>query len=158
MITSKCSCSDSSWCSFMYSSILLINIWSFLFLIKNSSNSSLRIRKVAFSSCLLINSDSSLLILSILWLNDFFVFIWSLRLLSASALSFSFSKIYSILNLYCSSFSNYCTCLLLSFFVVMKCNKFLWFVRIVSFDASSVYTFHVLRAATIASSFLSWMS
>ncbi len=158
MIISRCLCNDSSWCSSIHSSILLINIWSFLFLIENFSDLSLRIRKIVFSLCLLIDNDSLLLILSMLWLNNFFVLIWSLRLLSASALPFSFSKIYSILNLYCSNFLNYRTCLLLSSFVVIKCNKFLWSVRMINFDASSVYTLHALRAATIASSFLSWMS
>jgi hypothetical protein len=158
LVTSKCFCSDSSWCSSIHSSILLISIWSFLFSIKNFFNLSLRICKIVFSSCLLIDSDSSLLILSILWLNDFFVFIWLLRLLSASALSFSFSKIYSILILYCFNFLDHRTCLLLSSFVVMKCNKFLWSIRIVSSDASSIYTLYALRTATIASSFLSWMS
>ena len=158
MVTLKCLCSDSSWYSSIHSSILSIDIWSFSFSIGNSSLSSLSIRKVAFSSYLLTNSDSSSLILSMLWLNDFFVFIWSFLLLSAFALSFSLSRVYCILNLYCSSCSNHRTCLLLSCLIVIKCTRFLWFVRIVSFDNSSMYTLHNSRETTIANSFLSWTS
>jgi hypothetical protein len=158
LIILECLCNDSLWCSLIYSSILSIDIWSFSFFIGNSFLSSLSIRKIAFSSYLLINSDSSLLTLSMLWLNDFFVFIWSLLLLSASTLSLSLFKIYCILNLYCSSRSNYRTCLLLSCLIVIKCTRFLWFVRIVSFNNSSMYILHNFKKTTIASSFLSWTS
>ncbi len=139
----------------MHSSILSINIWSFSFFIGNSFVLSLSIRKIAFSSYLFANSNSFLLILSMLWLNDFFVFIWSLLLLSAFALSLSLFNVYCILNLYCSSRSNYRICLLLSCLIVVKCKRFLWSIRIVNFNNFFMYTFHDSRKTTIASSFLS---
>jgi len=154
LIILECLCSNSSWCSFMHSSILSIDIWSFSFFIGNSFVSSLSIRNVAFSSYLFANNDSFLLILSMLWLNNFFVFIWSLLLLSAFALSLSLLNIYCILNLYCSSYFNYRICLLLSCLIVMKCRRFLWSIRIVSFNNSFVYILHDFKKTTIANSFL----
>ncbi len=142
----------------MHSSILSIDIWSFPFFTRNSFVLSLSIRKITFSSYLFVNNDSSLLTLSMLWLNDFFVFIWSFLLLSAFALPLSLPNVYCILNLYCSSRFDYRICLLLSYLVVVKCKRFLWFVRIVSFDNSSMYTLYNFKETTIASSFLSWIS
>jgi len=154
LITSRCFCNNLSWCSLIHSLILLINIWSFSFFTRNSFVSSLSIRNVAFSLCLFVNSNSFLLILSILWLNDFFVLMWSFLLLSASTLSLSLSSVYYILNLYCLSCSNYRICLLLSYLIIVKCKRFLWSIRIVSFSDSSMYTLHNSRKTTIASSFL----
>ena len=151
-------CSDSSWCSLMISSILSSDMWSRSFSIEYCFCSSLNIRKIALSSCLLADSDSFLLIFRILWLKTFLVFIWSLLRLSASALSFFFSEVYRIVNLYYSSNFDHRICRLLSCFVVIKCKRFLWFVNIVSSDASSAYTLHCFKKATIANNFLSWIS
>ena len=158
MITLECSCNDLSWCSFIHSSILSINIWSFPFSIRNSSISFRSICSVTFSSCLFANNDSFLLTLSMLWLNDSFVFIWSLLLLSASTLSLFLPRVYYILNLYYSSLSNHRTCLLLSYLIIVKCTRFLWSIRIVSSNDSFVYTLYDFKKTTIASSFLLWTS
>ena len=57
-----------------------------------------------------------------------FLSIRSLRLLKVSALLLSFPGVYIILNLYCPRSSAYFIYRLLSVFVVVKLNKFLWSV------------------------------
>ena len=74
--------------------------------------------------------------------------------LKASALLLSFLGIYIILNLYCSSFSNYYTCLLISSLVVVNNVRFLQFKSIVRFKQLSAQILQCLRHATIASSSL----
>ena len=91
--TSEWLCSDSSWWFLMISSILSFDMWSRFFSIEYCFLSFFNIRKIAFSSCLLIDSDLFLLIFKILWLKIFLIFIWSLRRFNASVLSFFFSEI-----------------------------------------------------------------
>ena len=158
LFTLKWLCNDSSWCFFIVSSILFANIWNFFFFIEYCFLSSLIIRNIAHIFCLFVDNDSSWLILKILWSKIYFVFIWSLRLLNAFALSFSLSSVYCIVNLYCSKNFDHYICRLFNCFVVIKCKRFLWFVKIVNFDAFSTYIFHVFKNIIIASNFLSWIS
>ena len=142
----------------MHSLILFANIWSFPFFIEIYSWLSLSIRKVTFNSCWFVDNNSSWLIFNILWLKVFFVLMWSLRLFNAFALSLSFLKIYCILNLYCSRDFDHRIYRLFNCFVIVKCNKFLWFVKIVRFNSSSTYALHDFKYVIIASNFLSWIS
>ena len=91
------------------------------------------------------------------WLISF-VAIQSKRLLKASARLLSLPRVYSILNLYCSSNSNHLTCLLLSAFVVVKLNRFLQLVYIVSSEQLSVYCLYCSKVLTTTSNSLLCMS
>ena len=158
LLTPGCPSSGPSWCSLIHSSILLSGICSFPISIGNCLSSSLSILSVAFNFFTFADSKPSLLTLSMLWSNNFFHFIWSLCLLSASALPFSFPGVYTIVNLYCPNSSNHRTCHRLSCLVVVNCNRFLWSVRIVNCGAPSAYTLQVSNETTMARSFLSWTS
>ena len=125
LLTSEWPLVDSSWCFLMHSLILSSNICSFSCTTEYSFLSSLMILNVAFNSCLFIKSDPSLLTLRILCLNIFLIFMWSLLLLRASALLLFFSDVYRILNLYCSSNSDYQTCHQFNYFIVVNWSRFL---------------------------------
>ena len=74
--------------------------------------------------------------------------------LRASALLLFFLSICTILNLYYLSFSNYCTCLLISSLVVVNNVRFLQSKSIVRSKQLSTQILQCLRHATIASSSL----
>ena len=150
MLTPGCPSSGPSWCSLIHSSILLSGICSFPISIGNYLPSSLSILSVVFNPFTFVDSKPSLLTLSMLWSNNSFDFMWSLRLLSASGLPFSFPGMYTILNLYCPNSSDHWTCRRLSCLVVVNCNRFLWSVKIVSCGASSAYTLQVSNKTTMA--------
>ena len=82
----------------------------------------------------------------------------SKRLLKASARPLSFPRVYSILNLYCSNNSNYLTYLLLRAFVVVKLNRFLQLVYIISSEQLSAYYLYYSRALTTTNNSLSCIS
>ena len=128
LITSKWFCNDSSWCFLMYSSILSFDICNFSWTIENCSWLSRIILSVMLTSCRFANKVSSLLILSMLWLNIFFKLIWSILRLKAFARSFSFLEIYRIVNLYCSRSFDHRTCRQFNCLIIMNWSKFLWFV------------------------------
>ena len=79
---------------------------------------------VATSYCA-STSDLSCVYFSIRWLITSFSSIRSARLLNALARLLSFLGVYTILNLYYSSISNYLTYLLFNDFVVVKLRRFL---------------------------------
>ena len=87
-----------------------------------------------------------------------FVAIQSKRLLRASARLLSFSRVYNILNLYYPSSSNYLTCLLLSAFIVVKLNRFLQLVYIISSEQLSVYCLYCSKVLTTTNNSLSCIS
>ena len=156
LLTPGCLSSGPSWCSLIHSLILLSGICNFPVSIGNCLSSSLSILSVAFNSFTFADSKLSLLILSMLWSNNSFDFIWLLCLLSASALPFFFPGVYTILNFYCPNSSNHWTCRRLSCLVVVNCNMFLWSVKIVNYGAFLAYTFQVSNETTMAKSSLLW--
>ena len=91
------------------------------------------------------------------WLISF-IAIQSKRLLKASARLLSLPRVYSILNLYCPSNSNHLTCLLLSAFIVVKLNRFLQLVYIISSKQLSIYCLHYSKVLTTTSDSLLYIS
>ena len=87
-----------------------------------------------------------------------FIAIQSKRLLKVSARLLSFSRVYSILNLYYPNSSNYLTYLLLSAFVVVKLNRFLQLVYIISSKQLSVYCLYCSKVLTTTSNSLLYIS
>ena len=154
MFTSECFYKNSSWCFFIVLLILFFDIYSFFFTIEYCFLSFLKILSVMLILLMLIDSD--LFFLNMLWLKICLFFMWSFCLFNAFVLLLFFSNVYCILNLYCFKNFNYLICFLFSCLIVMKCNRFLWFIRIVNFEIFFAYILQFSRAITMINSFLSW--
>ena len=137
LITSKWFCNDSSWCFWMYSSILSFDICNFSWTIENCSWLFRIILSVVLTSQQFANKISLLLILNMLWSNISLDFMWCVRRLKAFTRSFSFFEIYWILNLYCSKSFDHRTCRRFNYLIIINYVKFLWFVLMISSSAPS---------------------